>query len=74
MPSKIFYGKHREELLQKQRDFYKNNKELIKEQARIRNLSLSAEEKLKRNEFSKTWYKNLPDDKKNIKREYGKNR
>ena len=74
MPSKIFYQRHRKELLQKQRDFYETNKELIKQQARIKYLSLSPEEKVKRSEYPKNWYNNLPDDKKNIKREYGKNR
>ena len=73
MPSKIFYQRHREFLLKKQRDFQENNKEVIKEQARIK-YSLSLEEKNKRNEYAKNWYNNLPDDKKNIKREYQKKR
>ena len=47
MPSKIFYQRHRKELLQKQTDFYETNKELIKQQARIKYLSLSPEEKVK---------------------------
>ena len=47
MPSKIFYQRHRKELLQKQRDFYETNKELIKQQARVKYLSLSPEEKVK---------------------------
>ena len=72
MPSKIFYQRNRETLLKKQRDFYENNKELIKEQARIKYLSLSIEEKNKRSEYAKNWCNNLPNDKKNIKKEYGK--
>ena len=64
MPTKIFYQRNRETLLKKQRDFYENNKELIKEQARIKYHSLSIEEKNKRNEYAKSWYNNLPDDKK----------
>ena len=71
MPSKIFYQRHREFLLKKQRDFQENNKEVIKEQARIK-YSLSLEEKIK--EMNMLKIDNLPDDKKNIKREYGKNR
>ena len=72
MPSKM--QRHRKELLQKQRDHYENNKELIKQQARIKYLSLSPEEKVKRSKYAKNWYNNLADDKKNIKREYGKKR
>ena len=64
MPTKIFYQRNRETLLKKQRDFYENNKELIKEQARIKYHSLSIEEKNKRNEYAKNWYNNLLDDKK----------
>ena len=45
MPTKVFYQVHRESLLQKQRDFYENNKEMIKEQARSKCHCLSPEEK-----------------------------
>ena len=64
MPTKIFYQRHREELMQKQRDFYENAKELIKEQARIKYHALTAEKKDKRSEYAKKWYNSLPDDKK----------
>ena len=53
MPTKIFYQRHGEELLPKQRHFYQNNKELIKQQARIKYHSLSPEENNKRNEYTK---------------------
>ena len=52
MPTKVFYQVHREGLLQNQRDFYGNNKEMIKEQARIKYHSLSPEEKNKKNEYA----------------------
>ena len=68
MPTKIFYQRHREELLQKQRHFYQNNKELIKEQARIKYHSLSPEENKNINEYAKNWYINLPDNKKIYKK------
>ena len=48
MPTKVFYQVHREGLLQKQRVFYGNNKEMIKEQARIKYHSLLPEEKNKK--------------------------
>ena len=62
MPTKVFYQVHREGLLQNQRDFYGNNKEMIKKQARIKHHSLSPEEKNKKNEYTKNWYNNLPED------------
>ena len=65
MSTKIFYQRHREELIQKQREFYENNKELIKEQARIKYHGLNTEEKNKRSQYAKKWYNSLPDDKKN---------
>ena len=65
MSTKIFYQRHREELMQKQREFYENNKELIKEQARIKYHGLTTEEKNKRSQYAKKWYNSLPDDKKN---------
>ena len=74
MPTKIFYQRNRETLLKMKKDFYDNDKELIKEQARIKYHSLSIEEKNKRSEYAKNWCNNLPSDKKNIKKEYGKNR
>ena len=52
MPTKVFYQVHREILLQKQTDFYGNNKEMIKEQARIKYHSLSPGEKDKKNEYA----------------------
>ena len=67
MPTKVFYQVHRESLLQKQTDFYGNNKEMIKEQARIKYHSLSSKEKVKKNEYAKNCYNNLPEDKKNVK-------
>lgn len=48
MPTKIYYQTHKESLLQKQRDFYDNNKELIKKQAKIRYHSMSPEEEKKK--------------------------
>ena len=74
MPTKVFYQVHRESLLQKERDFYENNKEMIKEQARSKYHCLSPEEKNKRSEYAKNWYNKLPEDKKNVKREYAQSK
>ena len=72
MPSKKYYQRNRDVYLQNQRDFYEDNKEMIKERARIKYHSLSPEEKEKRNNYAKNWYNNLSEDKKNIKRAYAK--
>ena len=74
MPTKISYQMHRETLLKKGRDFYENNKELTKEQAKIKYRNLSIEERNERSEYAKNWYNNLPDDKNSKKREYAKNK
>ena len=73
MPTKAYYQMHRESLLQKQRDFYENNTEIINVQARIKYNSMSPKEKSKKGEYAKNWYNNLHD-KKNVKREYVKDK
>ena len=47
MPTKMFYQRNRETLLKMKKDFYENDKELIKEQARIKYQSLSFKKKIK---------------------------
>ena len=64
MPSRIYYQSNKENYSQYQRKFYNDNKETIKEQARIRYKNLSPEEKQKRNEYAKNRYNNLSEDKK----------
>ena len=53
MPTKAYYQMHRESLLQKQRDFYENNTEIINVQARIKYNSMSPKEKSKKGEYAK---------------------
>ena len=60
--------------LKAQQHYYENNKEAIKEQAKIKYHNLTREEKDKRSEYAKNWYNNLSEDKINEKRAYGKNR
>ena len=62
MPSRIYYQSNKEYYSQYQRKFYNDNKETIKEQARIRYNNLSPEEKQKRNEYAKNRYNNLSED------------
>ena len=74
MSSRIYYLSNKEHYSQYQQDFYNDNKEILKEQARIRYHNLSPEEKEKIKEYAKNRYNNLPEDKKNEKRAYGKNK
>ena len=69
MPNKEYYQKNKENYWKRASDFYENNKEMIKEQGKIKYYKLSPEEKNKQNEYAKTWYNNLPEDKKKTKRD-----
>ena len=64
MPSRIYYQSNKEHYSQYQRKFYNDNKEILKEQARIRYHNLPPKEKEKRREYGKNRYNNLPEDKK----------
>ena len=68
MPSRIYYLSNKEHYSQYQQDFYNDNKEILKEQARIRYHNLSPEEKEKIKEYAKNRYNNLPEDKKKRKK------
>ena len=49
-------------ILNKAKDYYKNNKERLKEQARDKYRSLSEEEKNKRREYGKNRYRNMSEE------------
>ena len=50
-------------ILNKAKDFYKNNKERLRKQARDKYRSLSVEEKNKKREYGKNGYINMPEEK-----------
>ena len=60
-------------ILNKAKDYYKNNKERLKEQARDKYRSLSEEEKNKKREYGKNRYHNMSEEKKQKLKEYQKN-
>ena len=74
MPNRIYYQTNKDVCLKTQWDYYENNKEAIKEQAKSKYHNLTREEKDKRCEYAKNWYNNLSEHKKNEKRAYGKKR
>ena len=55
----LTYQKNRNVILNKAKDYYKNNKERLKEQTRDKCKSLSEEEKNKKREFGKNRYHNM---------------
>ena len=56
----IQYVPYKEIIKQRSREYYNKNKEIMKEKNKIEYDSLSPEEKKKRQEYRKEWYKNLP--------------
>ena len=60
-------------ILNKAKDYYKNNKERSKEQARDKYRSLYEEEKKKKREYGKNRYHNMSEEKKQKLKKYQKN-
>ena len=60
-------------ILNKAKDYYKNNKERLREQARDKYRNLSEEEKNKKREYGKNRYHNMSEEKKQRLKEYQKN-
>ena len=54
-----YYQKTRDVVLNKAKDYYKNNKVRLREQARDKYRNLSEEEKNKKREYGKNRYRNI---------------
>ena len=63
-----YYQRTRNVILNKAKDYNKNNKERFKEQAKDKYRSLSEEEKNKKREYGKNRYHNIPEEKKKIEK------
>ena len=87
--SKTYYQKNRDAVLSKAREYYKNNRELLKECVKNRCNSLTEDKKQKLKEYQKYYqkgyqkeyqkkyqnkYRSLSEDEKDIKRQYQKDR
>ena len=59
-------------ILNRAKDYYENDKERLREQARDKYRNLSEEEKNKKREYGKNRYRNMSEEKKRLK-EYQKN-
>ena len=60
-------------ILNSAKDYYENNKERLREQARDKYRNLSEEEKNKKREYGKNRYLNMSEEKKKRLKEYQKN-
>ena len=60
-------------VLSKAKDYYKNNKDRLREQARDKYRNLSEEKKNKKREYGKNRYHNMLEEKKHRLKEYEKN-
>ena len=68
-----YYKKNRDVVLNKAKDYYKNNKERLREQVRDKYRNLSKEEKNKKREYGKNRYHNMSEEKKQRLKEYQNN-
>ena len=60
-----YYQINRDVILNRAEDYYENDKERLKEQARNKYRNLSEEEKNKKREYGKNRYHNMSEEKKN---------
>ena len=59
-----YYQKNRDVILNRAKDYYENDKERLREQARDKYRNLSEEEKNKKREYGKNRYHNMSEEKK----------
>ena len=73
MDNTAYYQRNREIRLNRGKDYYENDKERLREQARNKYRNLSEEDKRKR-EYGKNRYHNMSEEKKQELKEYQKGR
>ena len=72
MDNTTYYQRHRDVALNKAKEYYKNNNEKLKKQARDKYRKLSEEDKNKKKEYRKNRYHNISEEKKLKLKEYQK--
>ena len=65
-----YYQGNREIILNRAKDYYENDKEKLREQARNKYRNLSEEDKNKKREYGKNRYQNMSEEKKQKLKEY----
>ena len=63
MNNTTYYQRNRDVLVNKKIDYYKNNKEKVREQAQDKCRNLSEEETIKKREYGKNRYHNTSEEK-----------
>ena len=69
----ILWSKNRDVILNRAKDYYENDKERLREQARDKYRNLSEEGKNKKREYGKSRYRNMSEEKKQRLKGYQKN-
>ena len=75
MSETTYYQRNREVILNRAKDYYENDKELLRERERAKNKyrESSEEEKNLKREYGKKRYHNMPEENKKKLKEYQKN-
>ena len=73
MSNLIFYRKNKEVILNRVKNYYENNRERLRVQARDKYRNLSEEDKNKKKEYEKNRYHNMSEEKNQKLKEYQKN-
>ena len=68
-----YFQKNREVILNRAKDYYENDKDRLKEQARDKQRNSFEEEKNKKKEYGRNRYRNMSEEKKQRFKEYQKN-
>ena len=63
-----YYQRNRDVILNRAKDYYENDKERLREQARYKYRNLSEEEKNKNRDYGRNRYHNMSEEKKKTKR------
>ena len=72
MNNTTYYQRNRGIILNRAKDYYENDKERLRVQARDKYRNLSEEDKKKKREYGKNRYHNMPEEKKQKLKEYHK--
>ena len=62
MDNTTYYQRNREKILNKAKDYYKNNNERLREHARNKYRNLSEEDKIKKREYGRNRYHNISEE------------
>ena len=73
MAETTYYQRNRETVLNRGKDYYKNNKEVLREKAEVKYRVLSEEEKYMKKGYGRYSYKNIFEEKKRRLKKYQKN-